>query len=289
MDILEHINSAVQYIESNLCGEIDMNKAAGLALTSADGFSRVFSFITGMTVNEYIRKRRLSIAAEDLRNGDRVIDIALKYGYDSGDSFTKAFVKQHGITPTQARVPQSSINVYPPIRFLITVKGAKKMNFSIIEVEETEVFGLSMAYDKTEYGTREELRHYMWAEQCGDIPKSICGGSWDQSADKAYDGIWYGIWQDGRYAIAREKELAKGDKLQRWVIKAGKYARFETDKGAYAAEEIPALFELIFDSWLPSSGYRLRNEDIIEVYHLWTEKELRKKNRYYEVWVPIEK
>ena len=89
--------------------------------------------------------------------------------------------------------------------------------------------------------------------------------------------------------IAREPELVQKENLEKWVIPAGTYAAFVTERGGLAWEEFPRLFELIFDSWLPSSGYGLRSDDIIEVYHLWTDHEERKKNRFYEVWVPVEK
>ena len=104
MDILSRLNEAIVYIENHLCGEIDMNEIAKIACESADGFQRIFKTLTSMTVKEYIRKRRLSLAVSDIQNGDeKIIDIALKYGYESADSFRRAFESQHKITPTAAR------------------------------------------------------------------------------------------------------------------------------------------------------------------------------------------
>ena len=94
MDMLKNLNAAVRYIDENLCEEIDIERAALTAGITADSFIRFFSYMTGMTLNEYIRRRRLTLAADDIRAGkDRVVDIAVKYGYDSADAFSRAFAK----------------------------------------------------------------------------------------------------------------------------------------------------------------------------------------------------
>lgn len=291
MDLLKQLNSAVQYLEENLTGEIDLEQAARTACTTVDGFQRFFSYMAGMSVSEYIRRRRLTLAAEDLRRNDsRVLDIALTYGYETADAFSRAFQKQHGAAPAVFRKKGGPLKIYPPVSFTIAIKGAKEMNFQIKDVEEIQLYGLSKAFDKEVYPTREALRYAMWDEKSGEeIPGRLCQGRWNQLGNHAYDGVWYGLWRDGRYLIARERELVMdADPLERQTIPAGKYAVFSSEKGGYAADEIPKLFELIFESWLPTSGYRRRGEDIIEVYHLWTDKATRKENRWYEVWLPVE-
>lgn len=289
LDILKQLNDAVAYIEENLCEEIDLDTAAEIACVTKDSFIRFFSYMTGMTLKEYIRRRRLTLAAYELQNQHaKVIDTAVKYGWDSSDAFTKAFVKQHGITPTQMRNQHESIKIYPPVSFSIMIKGAKEMDFRIIQLEQTEVYGVSKQFDGQGYETRETLRHIMWSEECDDVPGQICTGRWNQEKNHAYDGIWYGIWQDGKYMIARPKADAKNDLLEKRVIPAGTYAAFKTARGGLAWEEFPKLFELIFDSWLPSSEYKPNGGNIVEVLHLWTDYDMRKKSRYYEVWVPVE-
>ena len=92
MGMLKQLNAAIGYIESNLSDEIDLDKVAAIACVTKDSFIRFFSYITGMTLNEYIRRRKLTLAASKLRSGNpKVIDIAVKYGWDSADAFTKAF------------------------------------------------------------------------------------------------------------------------------------------------------------------------------------------------------
>lgn len=283
MDMLKQWNAAITYLEENLCAELDLDAAARIACVSTDSFMRFFSYMTGMTLTEYVRRRRLTLATQDLQyNRMPIIDIAVKYGYQSGAAFSRAFAKQHGITPSDYRKHGGSLKIYAPASFSIMIKGAKEMDFRLIEIEETEVFGISKPYAGQDYQNREELRHLMWSDRFDNIPERICGGD--------YDGVWYGVWQDGSYMIARTKEnVTAAVPLDRKRIPAGTYAAFTSEKGGFAGEEIPKLFDLIFGSWLPASEYRQKGDRIIEVLHLWTKRELRRENRYYEVWVPVER
>lgn len=119
----------------------------------------------------------------------------------------------------------------------------------------------------------------MWSVDAEHYPEKICNG---------YDGIWYGIFDNGLYSIARKSEDVEYGGLESITVPAGKYAVFTTDKGGYAGAELPRLHELIFNSWLPSSNYKIKSEYVVEVYHLATDRTERRKNRYYEMWIPIE-
>lgn len=289
MDLLKQLNHAVRYIEDNLAGEIDLNKAAQFACATRDSFLRFFSYMVGMTVTEYIRRRRLTLAADDLRrSGRRVFDTALQYGYDSADAFSRAFFKQHGILPAAFQKNGGPLKIYPPVSFYLAIKGAEEMDFQLIDMEETALYGISTAFDPQRYPTKESLRNSIWDKEQENIPSRLCKGEWDESSNQAYDGVWYGLWRDGRYLVAREKEHVQYGGLERQVIPAGKYAAFTSKPGGLAWEEIPRLTELVLDSWLPASGYTLRGGDVIERYHLWSDRETRRKNRYYEVWVPVQ-
>ena len=100
--MLKNLNAAIEYIEANLLAEeIDVDKAAALACINSDSFMRFFSYMTGMTLNEYIRRRKLSAAADDVRNrNDRIIDIAVKFGYESADAFSRASVSTPALRGT---------------------------------------------------------------------------------------------------------------------------------------------------------------------------------------------
>ncbi len=277
--MVKQLNKAIAYMDSNLCGEIRWDEAARIACVTEDAFSRFFSYMAGMTLREYVRRRRLTLAAYDLRDGVKVIDAAVKYGWDSADAFTKAFKRQHGITPTQAKDPANAIKVYPPASFHIIVKGAEEMEVKFMEVSGMEIFGVSRGMDGAVH-SRFEFEHIMWSDDCGSIPQKICAG---------YDGVWYGIWDGARYTIARERKDVQGSGLESLHIPGGTYAVFTTRRGGFAGDELPKLHDLIHHSWLPDSGYRLARNFEVEVYHLWTGRSGRREKRYYEIWIPVEK
>ena len=144
MNILNELNEACDYIENNIENEIDINEIARITNQSVDSISRFFVSMLGITIKEYIRKRRLSLAVFDLLNSDeKITDIAFKYGFNSYDSFCKAFLNQHNVTPTQAKNPNCEVNIFLPATFEINVKGAQKIKFKICDLEELEVFHLA--------------------------------------------------------------------------------------------------------------------------------------------------
>ena len=288
MNMLRQLNAAMTYIEENLCAELDLDEAAKLACVTVDSFARFFSYMTGMTLNEYIRRRRLTLAAQDLRKDGRIIDLAIKYGYDSAAAFSRAFARQHGITPAQYRKSGGPLRVYPPASFQILVKGAKEMDLRIIELPETKVYGIAKQYDGMGYRHREELRNIMWSDLYDDVPAKLCESRWNQPGNTAYDGIWYGIWQNGKYMIAQEAADVKDHTIETRTLPAGTYAAFRTECGTVAWEEFPKLFSLIFESWLPASEYKQKYDLAIEVLHLWTDHDIRQKKRWFEVWIPVE-
>jgi len=289
MDLLGQLNAAIQYVEQNLCAELDLERAAALACVNTDSFARFFSYMTGVSLKEYVRRRRLTLAARDLREGgERVIDVAVKYGYESADAFSRAFARQHGITPSQYRRNGGRLREYLPVCFRIDVKGAKQMETEIVEISEITMKGVSRQFDGEGFETRESLRNLMWSEAYDDVPGVISGGHrWNEPNSTALDGVWYGVWHDGRYMIARGAADVAADGLETYTLPAGRYAVFYSDVGKPAWEEFPRLWELIFDTWLPASGYRTNGSDVIEVLHLWTDYEQRRANKRYELWVPV--
>jgi AraC family transcriptional regulator len=124
MDSLKKMNEALSYIEENLTDDIDFKEAARLALCSEYHFQRMFSFLAGVSLSEYIRRKRLTVAAFELNNSNiKVIDIAVKYGYSSPDSFTRAFQGLHGVTPSEARNNGKSLKASPWMTFQLSIKG----------------------------------------------------------------------------------------------------------------------------------------------------------------------
>ena len=278
MNILIELNEACNYIENNIENEIDIKEIARITNQSTDSINRFFVSMLGITIKEYIRKRRLSLAVYDLQNSDeKITDIAFKYGFNSYDSFCKAFLNQHHVTPTQAKNPSCEVNIFPPATFEINVNGAQKIKFKICDLKEFEVYGISKNFN-CQSSDRFKQEKEMWSNDYEHYPEKICQG---------YDGIWYGIFENGKYSIARKKEDVGLDGLEKIKIKSGKYAVFITDKGGYAGDELSKTHDLIFNSWLKDTQYNIKREYIIEVFHLATDKAKRRKNRYYEIYIPI--
>ena len=143
MDSLEKMNEALNYIEENLVNDIDFKEVARLAFCSEYHFNRMFSFLVSVTLSEYIRRRRLTLAAFELNNSNiRIIDIAVKYGYNSPDSFARAFQVLHGITPSEARNNGQSLKAYPRMTFQLSVRGGSEMNYRIEEKDAFRIVGI---------------------------------------------------------------------------------------------------------------------------------------------------
>ena len=132
MKWLDKLNQSIEYIENNLEGNIDYEKAAKLACCSTYHFQRMFSYIAGVTLSEYIRNRKMTKAAVDLQNGKKVIDVSLKYGYDSPTAFNRAFKKVHHVSPSAARKEGAFLKSYSPISFKLTIKGVEEMEKRVL-------------------------------------------------------------------------------------------------------------------------------------------------------------
>jgi AraC-like DNA-binding protein len=136
----EQINKAIDYIEENLDNEIDMDRIAKIMCQSKISFQRTFSLIMNISIYEYIRKRRMTLAAIALRTSSvKIIDLALKYGYESPESFTRSFKEIHGITPSAARKKIVKLNLFPRISCLLTIKGEIQMDYRIENMEKQTV------------------------------------------------------------------------------------------------------------------------------------------------------
>ena len=143
MDWLDGINKAMEYIEANLAGEISYDRIAQIACCSTYHFQRMFPYVSGVSLSEYIRRRRLTLAAFELQHGNiKVIDAALKYGYESPEAFSRAFKSLHGVSPVSARNIGVNLKAYPKMTFSISIKGDVQMKYRIKEREAFQVFGV---------------------------------------------------------------------------------------------------------------------------------------------------
>jgi len=143
VDSCTRLNEAIAYIEANLTNDIDMKEVASRAYCSEYHFKRMFSFLAGISLSEYIRRRRLTLAALELSNASlRILDIAVMYGYSSADAFTRAFQHLHGITPSEARQTGQTFKAFPRMTFQLTIQGGIEMNYRLEQKEAFRIVGL---------------------------------------------------------------------------------------------------------------------------------------------------
>ena len=208
-----------------------------------------------------------------MKGQEKIIDLAVKYGYSSADSFTRAFAKQHSVLPTEVS-EDIQLKVYPPVSLYVAIKGASELKFRIANIDSIKLNCISKEFTGTA-ADRFEQKHIMWSNQHDNVQNQVF---------TTVEGIWYGIWNKGTYSIS--KQASDNPFLTDITIPSGKYAVFSTDFGGFAGDVHPKLREQIFDCWLPDSGYKQTSAYELEVYYLYPKDE--KHKRHYEIWVPIE-
>ncbi|MDP4146538.1 MAG: AraC family transcriptional regulator [Bacillota bacterium] len=284
MDWLDAMNKAVEYLEANITERLDIGEVAKIALSSTFHFQRMYHMLTGVTVAEYIRRRRLTLAAQDIIAGEKIINVAYKYGYETPEAFTKAFKKMHGVSPTAAREPGVHLKAYPKLSFHISIKGEKDMNYKIVEKESFKVAGKQTRITMVDGENFKQVPKF-WEDCMKD-------GSYQWLASKAGKlgvlGICkdFGLYKDEfNYMIAVEDikdTLPEGYILE--TIPSATWAVFES-VGALP-EAIQDVTRRIFAEWLPSTGYEHACAPELEVYY---EGDTSSPDYRCEVWIPIKK
>lgn len=297
MDWIYGIQKALDYIEEHLTEEIDYETVAAQSFSSSYHFQRVFSILCGFTLGEYIRNRRLSLAGAELAAGDvKVIDIALKYGYESPDSFAKAFQKFHGIPPSAAR-NGGLLQNFSRLVLKISLEGGSAMKYRIEEKPEMILTGYKRHFEGApgERAMQEEdfymnTRAYQYLLQgVAEAPETDHNiiTNIDDSGFDFY--IAKKLSQNTRENLKDPKVLGEefAKCFEHIVISKQTYAVFETERCKYPTTVFLELRKRIVTEWLPNSGYRLANAPELEVTH-WFRKP-HQDNRFIELWIPIEK
>lgn len=288
MDWLSKLNNSLRYIEENLDGKIDLNRAAQIACCSSFHFQRMFSYMAGVPISLYIRRRRMTQAAFDLQNGnERVIDIALKYGYDSPTAFNRAFQSIHGIAPSAAKCEGAILKAYHPISFKITIRGEAEMNYHIEKKEEFRIVGVKMTSAWTpekQEGFTLVPKFWMEHAQKGTIFK-LC--ELMDSEPMGILGVSVGDWQNAEsfdYYIAVSSSKPVPDGMFEYTVPSSTWAVFEC-KGAMP-HAIQNMQKRIMTEWLPNSGYQYADAPDIEVY---TEGDQSSEDYVSWIWLPVKK
>ncbi len=285
MSWAERVNAAIDYIEDNLIGEIDVTEAAKKALCSRYHFQRMFLAITGFTPAEYVRRRRLTAAARELSAGsERVIDVAIKYGYDSPNAFTRAFRSLHGVTPTEARLTEAMLTAYPRATIQIVHTGGSRMEYRIVRRPAFKAAGQARDFSRDTEQNMTDIGS--WCVEFRSSPGmsdllKLGGGSPGPVTGGETLGICFqrpgaDIWS---YAIAVEPtEREVPDPNEALDIPAATWAVFET-----TLDGIPECWKHVFGEWFPSTGYEHAEAPDLEVYFAG---EMRGDSRC-EIWVPV--
>ena len=275
-------NDALDYIEQNLDNEISCEEAAKRAGCSAYHFQRMFPYVAGVPLSEYLRRRRLTRAALDLQNGDKVMDVAVRYGYDSPTAFNRAFRKLHGVSPSAAQRPDTSLKAYPRISFRLILKGEAEMEYRIVKKDAFRIVGVR---DKIVMDAEVNFERVpiFWQETAekGLIPAiaSLVNG---EPAGILGVSSCFPEDEDNWYYIAAVTDKPVPDGMREFTIPACTWAVFPGQGEMPGA--IQELERRIVAEWLPTSGYEWAEAPDIEVY-----LEPTPDNAKYEVWLPIKK
>ena len=286
MNWAKQLNESINYIEENLAGEISYEAISKIARCSVYNFQRMFSYIADKPLSEYIRSRRLTMAAFDLLNStEKIIDIALKYGYESQDAFTRAFKNFHSVLPSSVRNEIVQLKSCPRLSFQITIKGENHMNYQIEQWPALKVMGI---LHKVKTSTAFEVIPKIWenAWKDGTMQRFIenfpdyrpagflgiaAGGQWGNSEEMNYI-----IAVTSHVDVSECKHIPALEGMQEFSYPAATWAIFEANGELPDATQ--KVYKQFYTEWLPNSGYELADMPVIECY--------MQENRQ-EVWIAV--
>ena len=271
---IEGFQESIDFIEKNLTEELDIEDIAAKAALSPFYYQRIFGALCGVTVGEYIRARRMTLAAHELNGKDvKVIDVAVKYSYDSPDSFSKAFQRFHGITPSQAKEPGAPLRSFAPLHIKITMEGGTMMDYRIVEKAPFTIVGVKRPFNSD--SSYQEIPKF-WDEWLAQGEKRPIMGTFGVCLDmkgKDFD-YWiadlYFPWED----------IPEGCETR--VIPGSAWAQFPC-----TIKTLQDTNTKIWSEWLPAlQGYSLAGEYDIEVY---LPPEEGSDDMKVYIWVPLKK
>lgn len=287
MEWTEAISAAIEYIEENITEDLTAEKIARQVNISPFYFQKGFAMLCGFTMTEYIRSRRLALAAEELIGGASVIDTAVKYGYDSPDGFAKAFYRFHGATPSMARKNLTMLKTFAPLKITLILKGGYTMDYKIVKKESFTVLG---AMKKFTYENAKTKIPKFWAEHMKSGGNKFVQGMFGVNIDEAMSE---GNADDEfEYLIADlydpTADIPEGFITR--VIPAFTWAVFPV-RGAMP-DALQDVNRKIFSEWMPAlrdcefaAGYCIEMYDLPSNYP----NGINDENYYTEIWIPVKK
>lgn len=286
MNPLAHFNEAMSYIEKNLMNDIDLTQISILSGCSKYHFRRMFSFLAGMPLGEYIRRRRLSQAGILLQTEKiKVIDLALQFGYETPEAFSKAFQSMHGVTPSQAKNKNVELKILPPLTFQLTLRGGIEMNYRIVEKEAFYIIGFKKRISLQFKGVNphmEELTKHLTPDVITTLkslsdtqPSGIISVSANFSERTVENSEL-----DQYIGVATTQEINSSFDIL--PVEASTWVVFKViGKFPDAVQE---TWSRIYGEWFPSSGYELIEGPEL----LWNEGlDMNKSDYKSEIWIPV--
>ncbi|SET51174.1 AraC family transcriptional regulator [Salinibacillus kushneri] len=282
MTWVESIQTAINYMEEHLLDDLSIENISRQANFSVFYFQRTFSILTDISVGEYLRRRRLTLAAHELmETSAKVIDIAHKYGYETPEAFSKAFRRQHGVTPSDARKNKRKLKSYNRLVIQVNLKGAEPMQYKIVEREEFKIAGIKREFSLVDEQNNKGIPK-MWekvnADGTDELLFKLNNGAIEgvlgvcvENTSKSID-YWIGTSYEGK----RPKGLSMLE------IPASKWAVFEVHGPMPNAMQ--NVWKQIFSEWFPSSGYQHAGTPELEVY---SDEDPSNPDLYSEIWIPV--
>ena len=226
MEWIERLNKAIIYMEEHVTEEIDYEQAAKIAYCLSYHFQRMFAYLANVSLSEYIRRRRMSLAVADLQSGDeKIIDVAAKYGYASPTAFNRAFQRVHGIAPSLVKGNGISLKSVPPIGFKIIVKGVEEMNFRIEKKDTFRIVGVSEPLQK-DIEKNFEVVPKMWQNAAVNGTVQKLAAMMNSQPQGTLGVSFCNDLEDWKYFIAVVRTQETGKRLEQYTVPAFTWAIF---------------------------------------------------------------
>ncbi|MEN2421175.1 AraC family transcriptional regulator [Streptomyces rimosus] len=285
--MLERLNEALEHIESHLDRQIEVSQLARIAMTSEYHFRRMFSALAGVSLSEYVRRRRLTVAGAEVLAGERtLLEIAVRYGYGSGEAFARAFRAVHGVGPGEARRTGAALHSQPRMSFRLVIEGSSSMRYRVVEKEQFHVIGKKARVPLVHQGVNPAIADFIrgigqetldritaLSDQQPEGLVAVCDDLDPSRAEGTELDYYHGV----------VSQVPAPDDLDTLVVPAGTWAVFE-NSGPFP-EALQFLWRDVFTQWFPSNPYQSRPGPEI----LRTRLSLDSSQADAELWISVER
>jgi AraC family transcriptional regulator len=278
MELIATMDQVIAYLEDHLKEDIDYHEVAKQVHYSSFHLHRVFSMLAGMSITQYVRNRRLSDAAIDLVTTTKsVLEIATDYRYDTPDGFQKAFLRFHGVNPTEVRYHGASVSCFHPLRVHLTYQGGNSMQYRLVPMEPFQLLVVSRTFDNDIIGEEDNTEIASFWEEC--LNNGTVARIQELTNEQDLYSPCASISPDSttfRYGIGARYDKDAVDHFETWTLDHPLYAVFEVA----TIEDIGATWQTILQEFLPASSYQMADAPDFEFYP-------HNKDIACEIWVPV--